>query len=455
MFPVCKKVEKTSANMKILHLASQDIGGGGGAFEASYRLHCNMKAAGVDSVMVVLNKTSKDETVFEYSDGMTIPVSFRRIRRNLRMKLLRRYYQPRKYFYVDDPQIVSAQRVAAIAPFVPDVIIAHWISNFLTAGNLHELSLLTGAPVLLYLIDIGPLTGGCHYSLNCTGYTRQCGICPQLKSGSGKKDLSFSQWRVRHDAVQNMDITPVAGSAWLMDRVAESSIFCDKPAKKIMLGLKTDVFCPLDQAEARQKLGLPLERKIIFFGAANIHEERKGLRYLIESLRKLYVMLEGNLLLRDDIMVVIAGSLDNSATKLDILFEHRHIGFLRGDIMLAAGYQSADIFVNASVEDAGPMMINESILCGTPVVSFDMGVAPDLVKTGSTGYCASLRDSDDMAFGLFQLLAMDDVARTNMRSECRILGVKLCHSDVQVRSFMELCTLRVSEAHVKLSGRTK
>ena len=56
--------------------------------------------------------------------------------------------------------------------------------------------------------------------------------------------------------------------------------------------------------------------------------------------------------------------------------------------------------VHLSIEDSGPMMINESIMCGTPVVCFDMGVARDLVHTGRTGYRAALRDSSDLAFGI-------------------------------------------------------
>lgn len=436
--------------MNILHLSTQDKGGGGGGYEAAYRLHCNMRAAGVNSIMAVLNKTSNDETVIGYADHMTITDRFRRIHSDVQRRIMRRYYLPSIYFYVDCPGLVYARRIAELIPFMPDVIIAHWVSNFITPGTLHELGLLTGAPVLWYLMDMGPLTGGCHYALNCTGYTRQCGNCPQLRSSRDKGDLSFRQWRARHAAVQDMNVTPVAGSSWLIDRLAESSIFRDKPAEKILLGMKTDVFCPVDQGDARLRLGLPQERKIIFFGAMNIYEERKGIRYLIEALQKLYCMLECNVPRREDILVVTAGS-SVSSVDLNIPFEHRHIGLLRGDAMLAAGYQAADIFVNASAEDAGPMMINESLLCGTPVVSFNMGVAPDLVHKGRTGYRARLRDADDMAFGLFQLLEMDETSRCAMRFECRAIGEQLCHPDVQVRAFMELCALRVSEVRANAS----
>ena len=90
------------------------------------------------------------------------------------------------------------------------------------------------------------------------------------------------------------------------------------------------------------------------------------------------------------------------------------------------------------------MIINESILCGTPVVAFNMGVAPDLVHTGRTGYRARLKDEADMAAGLRRLLEMDEESIREMREECRVLGLQLCHPEVQVRAFMELTASRSS-----------
>lgn len=53
--------------LRILHLATQDQGGGG--YDAAYRLHCNMRDAGVDSAVLVLTKQSNDLHVIEMSAG--------------------------------------------------------------------------------------------------------------------------------------------------------------------------------------------------------------------------------------------------------------------------------------------------------------------------------------------------------------------------------------------------
>ena len=387
--------------------------------------------------MVVLHKESDDPTVIDLSAHLTVADKIRRIWSVVQRMYFKRKFRPLNYFYVDRQKFFPVHRLLELLPFKPDIIIAHWISNFITALTLRDLNRMTGSPVLWYLIDMAPLTGGCHYAFDCNGYTRQCGYCPQLGLKKGKQDLSYRQWRKKRHYVREMDITAVAASTWLQKQLETCSVFRGKRRETILLGMDVETFRPIPRDKARKLLYLPADRKIIFFGAQRITEERKGIGYLVGALRLLHAMLGDNVDMRDRILVVTAGRSEN-AEQLDIMFDHRHIGFLNGDAMLAAAYQAADVFVNASIEDAGPMMVNESILCGTPVVSFDMGVAADLVHTAHTGYRARLRDKEDMAVGLRRILEMDDDVRYVMRENCRRLGLQLCHPSVQVRAFETL-----------------
>ena len=42
------------------------------------------------------------------------------------------------------------------------------------------------------------------------------------------------------------------------------------------------------------------------------------------------------------------------------------------------------------------MFLLESMACGTPMVSFDVGGVPDLVRPGLTGYLARPEDAQDL-----------------------------------------------------------
>jgi len=424
--------------VKILHLATQDIGGGG--FDAAYRLHTHLRNAGVDSAMLVYAKKSADEHVTGVFERIT---RFERLMLRMQSGFHTRYDRYRggysMYFRMGRGNFLSLGRLKGLLPFKPDAIITHWVANFITPGMMRQLSKDTGAPLYWYMMDMAPLTGGCHYAFDCGGYKRACGRCPQIGERANEFDISYRQLREKLRSFKDVDITAVVGSTWLRRQAEESAIFSGRSVKQIMLGMDANVFKPVPIEEARAFLGLPQGKKIIFFGAQNIYEERKGIIYLIEALKQLHAMLKDDRSLCEKVLIVTAGSVQ-SMEGLEIQFEHEHLGFLSGDVRLAAAYQSADIFVNASIEDSGPMMINEAVLCGTPVVAFDMGVAPDLVHTGRTGYRARLKDTSDLAKGLRMLIEMDEERILFMRAECRDLGVRFCHPDVQVRAFMGLCS---------------
>ncbi|MDQ1327252.1 MAG: hypothetical protein QG641_532, partial [Candidatus Poribacteria bacterium] len=138
-----------------------------------------------------------------------------------------------------------------------------------------------------------------------------------------------------------------------------------------------------------------------------------------------------------EILIVTAGASDVTDQIKDI-FESKYSGMLRDDNALAAAYQAADLFVCPSIEDAGPMMINEAVMCGTPVVSFDVGVAFDLVHNGITGYRAENKNSVDLAKGMSLILNMSKDERQKVSSNCRNLAMDLCHPSKQAERFVTL-----------------
>jgi glycosyltransferase involved in cell wall biosynthesis len=110
------------------------------------------------------------------------------------------------------------------------------------------------------------------------------------------------------------------------------------------------------------------------------------------------------------VLLLIAGH-NSQDLKHKLPFPVHDLGHLSEEARLATAYRAADVFVCPSVEDAGPMMIPEAMLCGTPVVAFNTGGAPDLVVTGKTGFLAQLGDTAHLARGLLQVLASPDITK--------------------------------------------
>jgi glycosyltransferase involved in cell wall biosynthesis len=60
-------------------------------------------------------------------------------------------------------------------------------------------------------------------------------------------------------------------------------------------------------------------------------------------------------------------------------------------------YSAADVFVLPSHAENMPQTVVESLACGTPVVAFDVGGVPEIVRPGETGLLARLRDVEHLA----------------------------------------------------------
>jgi glycosyltransferase involved in cell wall biosynthesis len=253
---------------------------------------------------------------------------------------------------------------------------------------------------------MAPFTGGCHYSWECKGYQNNCGKCPGLYS-SDPFDLTYENLSYKKKYISKTNIQIIAGSEWQYRQAKNSSLFRDKPVHKILLSIDPSVFRPLDKGEIKLKFGILSVKKVVFFGSVGLSDQRKGMLYLIESLKILKeITKKTNPELEKNILLLIAGERSEGIAG-SLPFESLYLGLLNNTFGIASAFQAADIFVCPSIEDSGPMMINQSIMCGTPVVSFEMGVALDLVKNGETGYRAKIKDSVDLAQGIYNILTLE------------------------------------------------
>lgn len=337
--------------------------------------------------------------------------------------------------------LFSSKEILKQVPFKPDIIILYWVTDTVNSKNIYELSMLTGAPILWYLMDMAALTGGCHYAWDCEGYKKCCGNCPAIYS-SDEKDTTYDNLLLKKKYFDQTNLSAVAGTEWLYRQAKESTLFREKRVYKVMASREPEIFRPSDKKLARNKLGIPFNKKVVFLGAVSFAQKRKGASYLLSALQYLKKLLSGS---QNDLLLLIAGN-HNKGLFGQLPFDYKYVGMLNGDKELVLAYQASDIFVCPSVEDSGPLMINESIMCGTPVVSFDMGVAPDLVHTDKTGYKAGLKNSEDLARGIHHLLRLSDLQYAQMVQNCHKLGLKLCSPCVQVQGLERVFELVTTEA---------
>lgn len=416
--------------MKVLNLCVVDYGGAG---TAAMRIHTNLRRVGVDSRMLVLYQHSDDIWVKSLAKSKYLF----QIKR-LFHKMLLKFYSVSDYYFQRQnlsPNL-SVKILRENVDFEPDVIVAHVLSHFLSPQDVLKIHNMTNAPIIWNLLDMAAFTGGCHYSWSCRRYEENCGNCPALRL-RGYEDLSRKIWQEKFDVMSNMNMAVIAGSTLLHNQAKRSSLFRYSQINTILLPVDPDIFHPSDRSEAKKKLGLTENKKTLFFGAQALKNRRKGMDYMLNALSSLS---DNPLVDNDSIEVVTAGNISDLSYLEKMNFSHKHLGYIREELRLALAYQAADVFVCPSIEDSGPMMINESMMSGTPVVAFDMGVASDLIIPLVTGYIAELMNVDDLANGIVSILSLNENESTEMSNRCREQAISSCDPRNQTEKMIKFFT---------------
>ncbi len=378
--------------MKILIVNTYDIDGGAG--RAASRLHRSLLSEGIDSQMLVIYKCSDDFTIRHFAQN------FGKIKnrlRELQFKFLNRIknYPKKTKTYYSASFLGFSNIVDTINEINPDIVHLHWICNEMI--KIEDLAKIH-APIVWSLHDMWPFTGGCHYDEECGRYVDSCGSCKVLGSEIGN-DLSkivFDRKQKTYAKINNMTI--VGLSHWLSSCAQNSSLFKDNKIVTIPNPIDSDKFKPLDKSFSRDAFSLPIDRKLIMFGAIGATSDpRKGFQILQEAINKIP---------ESNIELVVFGS-SKPETPPKLKFKTHYLGQFDDDISLQTLYSACDVLVVPSLQENLSNTIMESLSCGTPVVGFSIGGNVDMIEHKKNGYIANAFDTADLANGIQWILNND------------------------------------------------
>jgi glycosyltransferase involved in cell wall biosynthesis len=280
-------------------------------------------------------------------------------------------------------------------------------------------------PVVWRLSDMWAFTGHVAYSYECERWRTGCGECPYLHEYPAlRRDTTRTLWRIKRRAYARSRITVVAPSRWLARLAGESPLLGRFPVRMIPNGVDLERFRPADRDAARARFGLDPAARVVLFSAPNLADRRKGGAVLAAALEHLADL---------EFELVVAGAFDEGAFPRPA---HR-LGALDDDKALAASYAAADVFVLPTLAENLPNAIVESMACGTPCVSSDVGGVPDAVRHLETGYLAQPGDAAGLAQGIRTVLE-DAELRNRLAQRCREVAEAEYSSVVEAARFAEL-----------------
>jgi glycosyltransferase involved in cell wall biosynthesis len=392
-----------------LILSTSDLGGG--AAISAYRLQQGLTQIGLNPRMLVRKKLGHDRNVLT---GQTkLSKGWGKIAPVLDRLLLQWYPQRDRTTY--SLQWLPSNLVNQIISLNPNILNLHWVcEGFLRIEDLAKLQQKLQIPLVWTLHDMWPFTGGCHYSMNCDRYQSQrCGACPQLHSRK-ERDLSRWVWQRKARAWQDLNLSIICPSQWLAEQ-AKQSIFADLPIHHIPHGIDLDAYRPIDPHQCRHVLGIPAHHKVLLFGAHSLSDHRKGADLLITALEALPESLKQELYL----LTLGEGGAEIAQT---VGIAHLSLGYASGDRLKAVVYGAADLLVMPTRADNFPLVLQESLACGTPMVSFWVGGVPELVRPGITGALAEPEQALDFRDRIVDLLG-NPTQLAQMATNCRQIAI--------------------------------
>lgn len=252
----------------------------------------------------------------------------------------------------------------------PDVVHLHNVhSNYVNIKLLLEYLSKNNVATVLTLHDCWFFTGKCfHYiDVDCSKFIIGCNDCPKkCMPPYYWMDSSKEDWLEKKTLFSRMKNLYIVGcSKWVCNEASKSFLKWHK-IQCIYNGVDISVFRPI-QSNLRKDLNIA-DDSFVILGMANKWLLDRN-REAIEEIFKI-----------KDTTIIILGCTQQQLTLQKTMPSNVILkGFTSDRNELAEYYSAADVFVNLTHADTLPTVIMESICCGTPVITYDVGGCPELI----------------------------------------------------------------------------
>lgn len=381
--------------MKPLIVNTYDFGG---AANACIRLHNGLLAEGIDSKMLLRQKTNSEiQQTFPYKgQAEELPFSnklkekTKRILKELRLtsqlSTLQQEEVRQREFIKNRPAgldlftfpykgyDITTQQVYKEA----DVVNLHWVADFVDLKRFFEVN---KKPVVWTLHDEAAFSSGEHYAERYLGIDAAGKPIARVYTDTEKKEQAVihSYKQSIFNQIQNLHI--VTPSHWLYNQSKKSELFGRFPHYHIPYGFPTHVFKPLSKEFTREVLGIPSNKTVLLFVADTVTNQRKGYAYLQQAIAGLDAEVKSA-----TVICTVGNKQGSIGDGGSMLIE---LGRVSDERLMAMIYSAADVFIIPSLEDNLPNTMIEAMLCGTPVIGFPTGGIAETVVNGSNGYLSN------------------------------------------------------------------
>lgn len=362
--------------MKVVHISTSDNGGAG---LAAYRLHRGLLEQGIESRMIVANKTRNDDTIVQAKPDKSLLYKppknsllrkYKKIMRR-RGKYLTRFERTQKeierlhnlypqVFYTSPISTYNLSNLSLVQD--ADIIHLHWIQNFVNYDTFFP---NINKPIIWTLHDLNPMMGGFHHLLWKNRYYIEY------------KQLEDCFYEMKKKAICNApNLSLIAISKQMHNMISKHEFFYGKNVHDIHNSVDGQEFSLINQREVRKVLSIAPEKKVFLFVNGFLNDEAKGLDNLIEALD--YLKPE------DSMLICVGNGKVPSVQNIPI----RHFSAVSDTEWLSLLYSTADFLILPSLQEGLSQTSLESLCCGTPVISTPVSGSEDIINNSNGVICS-------------------------------------------------------------------
>lgn len=344
--------------MKIVHISTGDSSGAG---TCAYKLHLAMLGHGIDSKMVVLNKTTHDETVIEpFKKRRMLYKGIQKLFRLMGLylsdynKCIRKLQKEGANYTLP----ISIYDVASLKEVKEaDILHLHLVDNFVDWRTFFK---KVDKPMVWTLHDESFFYGISHYS-----------DLFDLNS-----ELEKKYYQIRRSRIKDAKILHIVflSNYFKIHFGKDEMLSSAKSVRIISNSVDTSKYIMCDKVASREKWGIEKETVVLSFLASDITDTHKGLDILIQAVKDIP---------RNDIMILAIGK-DSAFAGSEIV---KTTGVVRDKLELSELLSASDYYVLPSLQESFSQSIIEAMACGCPVIAFPTGVAIDVVDRSSGFLC--------------------------------------------------------------------
>lgn len=396
--------------MKVIHISLSHENGGG--FIAARRTHDALsRYSDITSELFVAKHVINQNNILGVSK---VEAFQRRIKQQISKKITKLVWGTDETLL--SPSIFGSSMLKRINNSDADVIHLHWVQDeTLSISDIAKIN----KPTVWTLHDMWAFSGAEHYPTVerwKAGYTAD--NQPQQEHGW---DLNRWVWnrKIKH---WRKPIDLICPSNWLAQCVTQSALMKNFPVKVIPNCIDTHSWKKISQITARRLLNIPLDKKIILFGAiGGSKDPRKGFDLLEKAITH-------PSLKKSNIRYIIFGDSKTNKHENQTIAAN-YVGHLNEE-QLRLYLNSSDAVIIPSRKDNLPLIALEAQSCGIPIIAFNIGGMPDIIEHKKSGYLATPYFPSSLADGIQWIEKLSSLQMEDIRKYCRKNAQESYHDSI-------------------------